>query len=289
MIKRIIKHLSRVSDVFWRNLLIERDIKVFPDDIFLTSYPRSGNTWIRFLVGNLIHQNEPVTFLNLEHLVPDMYVHSDHALRKLPRPRIIKSHECFDPRYKRIVYIVRDPRDVAVSNYYWELKKGTFSDGYPLQEFVPRWMESQYWPRLGCWGDHVTSWLSTRRNYQGFVLIRYEDLKRNTELEISKIARLLEIDPTPARLRRAVELSSAERMRQLEMSEGAKWVQTRYTRLDTPFVRKASSGGWKSVLPPESVARIEASWGHLMQDLGYELTTGNPGHPAQVLASQIKD
>ena len=285
MIKRIAKHLSRVSDVFWRNLRIERDIQVFPDDLFLTSFPRSGNTWIRFLVGNLMHQDEPVTFLNLERLVPDMYVHSDHAMRHLPRPRIIKSHECFDPRYKRVVYIARDPRDVAVSNYYWELKKGSFPDGFPIQEFVPRWMASEYWPRLGCWGDHITSWLSTRRSHPGFVLVRYEELKRDTELELTKVARLLEIDPTPARLRRAVELSSAERMRQLETSEGAKWVQTRYTRQDTPFVRKAAAGGWKSVLPPQSVALIEGTWGHLMLDLGYELTTERP---VQALAPRVK-
>ena len=44
MLKRGVKHLSRVSDVFFRKLRIERDITIFPDDVFLTSYPRSGNT-----------------------------------------------------------------------------------------------------------------------------------------------------------------------------------------------------------------------------------------------------
>jgi hypothetical protein len=284
MIKRVVKHLSRVSDVFLRNLKIERDITVYPDDIFLTSYPRSGNTWTRFLVGNLVHPDQPVNFVNLEQLVPDMYVHSDREMRHLPKPRIIKSHECFDPRYKRIVYIVRDPRDVAVSNYYWELKKGSFPDGFPMQEFIPRWMESLYWPRLGCWGDHVTSWLSTRREYQGFVLIRYEDLKCNAEVELSKVARLLAINPTPARLRRAVDLSSSERMRQLEACEGARWVQTRYTRQDKPFVRKALAGDWKLVLLPESAALIEETWGHLMQELGYKLTIA----PAAPVRSHIE-
>ncbi len=114
MIKRGIKHLSRVSDVLFRTLRIERDITVYPDDVFLTSYPRSGNTWMRFLVGNLVHEKEAVTFLNLERLLPDMYIHSDRDMRSMPHPRVIKSHECFDPRYKRVVYIVRDPRDVAV-------------------------------------------------------------------------------------------------------------------------------------------------------------------------------
>jgi hypothetical protein len=273
MIKRVIKHLSRVNDVFFRRLLLEREITVFPDDVFLTSYPRSGNTWMRFLVGNLVHQSEPVTFLNLERLLPDMYIHSDREMRNLPRPRVIKSHECFDPRYQRIVYIVRDPRDVAVSNYYWELKKGSFPDGFPMQEFVPRWIASQYWRRLGNWGDHVTSWLSTRRHHADFVLLRYEDLKRQPAQELAKVATLLRIDPTPERLERAIALSSAERMRELESKQGDKWLQTKYTRQDKPFVGKASQGGWKSVLPPESVALIESTWSNLMDELGYQSVT----------------
>src|SRR6267154_4705553 len=156
MLKRGIKHLSRVSDVLFRKLRIERDITIFPDDVFLTSYPRSGNTWTRFLVGNLVHQSEPVTFLNLEQIVPDMYKHADRTLRSLPRPRIMKSHECFDPRYKKIIYVVRDPRDVAVSNYHWEMKQRSMGDSYPIVTFVTRWMQPVYWDRLGSWRDHVT-------------------------------------------------------------------------------------------------------------------------------------
>src|SRR5215469_3707989 len=159
MIKRVAKHLSRVNDVFWRTTRIEREITVFPDDVFLTSYPRSGNTWCRFLLGNLVYPSDPMTFLNLESRVPDMYVHSDREMRNLPRPRMIKSHECFDPRYKKVVYIVRDPRDVAVSNYHWELKRRVLSDDCSLEQFVPRFIAAEIEPKLGSWSDHVLSWL----------------------------------------------------------------------------------------------------------------------------------
>lgn len=273
MIKRGLKHLSRVSDVFFRRLRVERDITIFPDDVFLTSYPRSGNTWTRFLVGNLVHQQEAVTFLNVERLVPDMYKHSDRTLRNLQRPRILKSHECFDPRYKRIIYIVRDPRDVAVSNYHWEMKQRSMVEAYPIEKFVPRWMDAVYWGRLGSWSDHVTSWLSTRGDHSGFLLLRYEDLLADAKPELAKVARLFGFEPVPARLARAEELSSADRMRKLEREQGGKWVQTRDTRQDKPFVRKAASGGWRATLPVESVLRIETEWGHVMKTLGYALST----------------
>src|ERR1035438_5939029 len=115
MIKGGLKHLSRVSDVLFRKLRVERDITIFPDDVFLTSYPRSGNTWMRFLVGNLLHQEKPVTFLNMEGLVPG-----------------------------------------------------------------------------------------------------YEDLLTDPTRELAKVARILGLEPEPERLARAVELSSADRMRKLE-------------------------------------------------------------------------
>src|ERR1017187_7417206 len=115
IVRRAFRHLSRVSDVLFRKTLLEREVTIFPDDVFLTSYPRSGNTWTRFLVGNLIYQDLGVSFLNVERLVPDMYKTADWVMRRLPRPRVLKSHECFDPRYPKVIYIVRDPRDVAVS------------------------------------------------------------------------------------------------------------------------------------------------------------------------------
>ena len=279
LINRGLKHLSRVSDVLFRTLRIERDITIFPDDVFLTSYPRSGNTWTRFLVGNLVHTEEAVTFLNVERLVPDMYKHSDHYLRHLPRPRILKSHEVFDPRYKKIIYIVRDPRDVAISHYHFEKKLKSVGEDCPIEDFVPGWVEGRYWDRLGSWADHVTSWLSTRQDSHSFVVLRYEDLIADAARELVKVANMLGIEPTAERLTRAADLSSADRMRQLESTQGGKWVQTRYTRQDKPFVRKASSGGWRTVLPPQSVAQIEAAWGQVMTPLGYELSADVVGKP----------
>ena len=96
------------------NYLLDKDIagrafQVFSDDIFLVSYPKSGNTWTRFLLGNLMNPNDCITFANVERKVPDIYAESKMTLKKTPRPRLIKSHECFDPRYRRVIFIVRDP------------------------------------------------------------------------------------------------------------------------------------------------------------------------------------
>jgi hypothetical protein len=160
-----------------------------------------------------------------------------------------------------------------VSNYHWELKLRSVKEGYAIEDFVPCWMKPQFWPRIGSWGDHVSSWLSTRQGHEGFLLLRYEDLKDNPQRELARVAQFLGMEATQERLSRAVELSSAENMRKLETAESGKWVATTLTRQDKPFVRSATSGGWKNVLPEKTVAYIEAEWGQLMQNLGYELTT----------------
>lgn len=257
-----------------------RGATVFPDDVFLTSYPRSGNTWTRFLLGNLLDQKNPVTFSNIESRIPEIYFNPDRFMRTLPRPRMLKSHESFEPHYPRVIYIVRDPRDVAVSFYHHNVKARNIPDGYPMASFVPRFIAAEFDHAFGSWRDNVLSWTVLRGNSPEFLMIRYEDLKRDTVATLGKVVAFLErcsfrnIDASVEALQRTVELSSPERMRALEKQEAANWVLTKHTRADKPFVRSAVSGGWKSQLAPESVAAIESAWGDLMQNLGYELTCG---------------
>jgi hypothetical protein len=98
-----------------------RRINVFPDDVFLVSYPKSGNTWLRFLLANLIHPEKNPDFTNLNHLLPDLGGGRKRDFERMRRPRIMKSQEYFDHRYPRIIYWARDPRDVVLAEYYFEM------------------------------------------------------------------------------------------------------------------------------------------------------------------------
>lgn len=265
-LKRIVKY-ALGTDVAGRNLA------VYPDDTFLVSYPRSGNTWTRFLVANLLHPEREVTFANIESLIPDCEAMSSRFLKRVSRPRVIKSHQYFDHRYQRVLYIVRDPRDVALSYYDFSRKYRQVADGYPLtsyvSDFVHGRLSSADW---GTWGENVASWYHTRNGGRQFLLLRYEDMQHDTMRELAKAARFLGIDAVPERLAAAVERSSAERMRGMEKTQGDLWVTTKNKRSDIPFVRTATSGLWKAKLPASAIAEIEGAWGPLMTSLGYEVT-----------------
>jgi uncharacterized membrane protein YkvA (DUF1232 family) len=220
-----------------------------------------------------VNPDDPVDFAHLESRIPEIYDTTDRDLRAFARPRIIKSHECFDPRYRKIIYIVRDPRDVVISYYEYQLKRRVIPDDCSLADFIPRFMDAEIEPKTGSWRDHVLSWLATRQGSPNFMLLRYEDMLANTQQEGTKIASFLGVDASTERVARAVALSSADRMRKLEKQQSGQWKETKKTRQDKPFVRKAASGGWKSTLPERSIAQIESAWGDVMRSVGYELTT----------------
>ena len=65
---------------------------VYPDDVFIVSYPKSGNTWVRFLIANLLkQQNEEIDFYTVNRYVPEVGRHEE-IIAGLKRPRIMKSH-----------------------------------------------------------------------------------------------------------------------------------------------------------------------------------------------------
>jgi hypothetical protein len=293
------------------NYLLDKDIagrafQVFSDDIFLVSYPKSGNTWTRFLLGNLMNPNDCITFANVERKVPDIYAESKMTLKKTPRPRLIKSHECFDPRYRRVIYIVRDPRDVGSSAYHYDRKGRNIPDEFPLDTYIStRFMKTDeyfgtwgehagswlvnsqnifqisrlnngFMGTIGSWGENVMSWLGARGHDREFLLVRYEDLLEDTHREMTRISEFMGLRISAVQIARAVELSSAENMRKLEAAQSNQWVTTKQSRKDIPFVRSAKAGQWQQALPSISVAEIESAWGPVMKLLGYPLSTELP-------------
>jgi Sulfotransferase domain len=250
--------------------LAGRHYTVYPDDTFLVSYPKSGNTWVRFLLANLIHPNETVSFANINHLLPAPGVITKRFLKSVARPRILKSHEPFDARFRKVIYLVRDPRDVAVSEYHFDLKKRYIASDMTLEQFITPFLAGET-SSYGSWWEHVASWVGPRYGNPAFLLTRYEDLLADPIAETTKIAEFLGITADEARLKAAVERSSADKMRTLEKQDADKWTGTKNTRQEIPFVRSAKSGGWKESLPRHSVEQIEVAWFPLMNFLGYKL------------------
>src|SRR5215471_17672368 len=153
---RLLTRLGYVVNYVLGSDLAGRTVAKLPDDIFLVSYPGSGGQWLRRLVGNLIDPEHPVAGKKILQRVPDLYHVSRRGFDKMASPRVIFSHECFDATcHNSLVYLVRDPRDVAVSMYEQRCRGATIRASQTLEQFV-----SAYFMRMddyqGGWAEHFS-------------------------------------------------------------------------------------------------------------------------------------
>jgi hypothetical protein len=253
-----------------------RRLSVRPDDILLASYPKSGNTWTRFLIANLVHPDREVGFGNLHRLVLDPEVTVKRDFDRAPRPRFIWTHRSLDARYRRVIYVVRDPRDVALSLYHYLRKVRRIDDELPMEVFIERFLTGEFNRDIGSWGENAGSWVAARSRHPGFLLLRYEDLLAGTARELTRVADFAGLPATPERVSQAVERSSAGKMRESEKKRGRRSMPIKGSSQEIPPVPSAKSGGWRSDLPEPQVARIEGAWGDIMACVGYELVTRDP-------------
>jgi sulfotransferase family protein len=266
------KQFASAVKILTRRIHPGMSLKVRPDDTFLVSYPKSGNTWMRFLIANLLQQDPPVGLLDADCLIPIVDGKSKKFFDEMKSPRIIKSHFSFIPAYKRVIYVVRDPRDVVMSQYHYQIKRGVLEKDTPLDNYVQRFIKGEVCP-YGSWGENVGSWFSTRHGDPNFLLVRYEDMLADATSGAVRISSFLGLGQDPARIATAIERSSLENMRNVEKTEGAKWDSTKGTRQDMSFFRSAKSGEGRAKLSRESLDRIEKAWGPLMQSVGYTISS----------------
>lgn len=236
---------------------------VFEDDVYLVSYPRSGNTWARFMLANLIRPvGVEVTFHNIMRFVPA--VHQDREiLESVPRPRFIKSHAPLERRYPRVIYLLRDGRDVYVSYYHYQRER------LPGDTTLADYLQMDHWP--GSWGEHVSSWLDGGLSEDRFLLVRYEDLYDNPDRELQRMATFSGLDVAAPVIAQAVHDSAFRSMRQMEDTAG----HPRAHQFSGRFVRSGRVGSWREHFGPleREVFKALEQENRTLVRLNYEAST----------------
>ncbi len=258
-----------------------------PDDIFLVSYPKSGNTWLRFLIGNYLTHSR-CNFKNCDSIIPDIH-YNPEQVEQLQKPRIIKSHSPFTPEYNRVVYIVRDGRDVAVSYYFYALKFGLVESHTRFEDFILRFNNGTV-DDFTPWNHHVGSWIE--RANQNFLLIKYEDLKANAERELTRFLEFADLPIDSSRLTSAVKASEFSNMQKLEKQQQYREDQYRVFGGSDPniqFVRKGQVGGWQEFFDDRLLADFIDRHGSTLERLDYlppGITAGLRSITAQLRVTQ---
>lgn len=231
-------------------------------DAFVASYPRSGSTWLRFMLLELL-TGYSSDFKKVNQLLPSVGDHRD-AVPLLPEAgRLIKTHEAYRRQYKKAVYLVRDARDVALSEHAYEKGLGRFDKGFDpfLRAFLSGKVNG-----YGSWQRHVNSWLDAdSRADVELLVVRYEELRRNPEETLAHLLQFIGVSVDSRAIREGVANNSLDKMKKKEdmspqMPEG-----------DNRFVRSGSVGGWMGSLTRTQLELIEQFAGDALLRAGYKL------------------
>ena len=238
------------------------------EDIVLASFPKTGNTFTRFVLANFIAINaragEEVNFYNLGNLLPE-FGKDDLRLdwQQKVLPRVVKTHEAhrndFDEA-ERFLYVMRDPRDTMISyfKYLQANKKVQFSGDIDAFMRDPKY-------GLEVYLDHIASWKS-KANW----VFRYEDLMSKPYPLFAQFLNDLGCEFEPEELEEAISRSQPDRMRKVESAQGRP-AQDKNFKEGYVFVRNASTEQWKDFYSAEQLQFFKEKCGETLGEFKYTL------------------
>jgi len=237
--------------------------RIYPSDIFLASFPKSGNTWLRFLIANAIKPNTEINFRNIDMIVPDVYS-ANATANSLTGQRFLKVHHPYFEHYPKCVYVVRDIRDVMVSYFHYMKKLGQFNG--TIDEFAKRYSELH---DFGTWKQHIKSAIHFSKKHPGRILIiKYEDLLNDPRSALKKILEFTKINFT-GNIDEVIAKCSFAALKENENEHGSQFMDI--TREN--FFRQGKMSTWKSELPEKSVFILEQENSEELNYFGYPLSS----------------
>ncbi len=269
--------------------------------LWLASYPKSGNTWVRAFLMNLLFN--PAKPFDINHMAQVSF--SDTMgkfyaqLAKKPfdeltrdevtklRPRVqralanqevdlmlVKTHSAiaaiegmplFDTSVAHsAIYVLRNPLDVAVSYAsHFGLNPTETVEMLCSPTASLRESKTEVWQFTGSWGDHVRSW--TEQTDLKVLLVRYEDMVRNPLPTFTKVANFIEFPCDEPRIRKAMRFSSFRILAAQEQKQG--FVES--SPMADRFFRHGRVGDGLTVLSKADIDRLLAMYGDVMRRYGY--------------------
>ncbi|MEM6579890.1 MAG: sulfotransferase domain-containing protein [Pseudomonadota bacterium] len=282
IIKRLTKWLVRIVSVFlpeakahdlqrWRRGR-EEFWKYNRCQYIFASYGKSGRTWVRVMISRyyqLVYElpdNVLMGFDNYARLneeIPKIFFTHDNYLRGYTG-NVDSKKDFYD---KKTVLLVRNPLDVAVSQFFqWKYRmrpEKKALNNYPEHEadisvydFVKD--ENQGLSHII---EFMNKWARELPNIKDLLIVRYEDLRSTPEAEMARIVAFLGMEPNEGFLKDTAEFASVENLRKKEQ-ENYFWrsgsrVQAKDVNDPNTFkVRKAKVGGYRDYFDDDQVAEL---------------------------------
>ena len=259
-------------DVGWIKKL--KDMNLRSSDVWIVSYPKSGNTWTAQIVRLILSKGED-DGLTIDYAVP--WVEAFGVIRgtkyyvdvdKMTSPRAFKSHFPYEmmpcglpsATLGKYIYVLRNPKDVVVS-YYHHYQK--FKSDLLWDKFFELFMERNV--EFGDYFDHVLSWW-VHKDDKNVLIVKYEDMKINLPSAVAKVANFLCQDISQDLVDEIAHRTTFANMKK----ESTVYDKQKKHRISS-FLRKGELGDWKNYFTPEQAARLDAVYNEKMKGTGIDV------------------
>lgn len=244
-------------------------------DVYLISYPKCGRTWLRLMIGKTIAthfnlpENEDTILLRwkrkvhpqVEHIT---VVHDNRPMLKTP-DELEKSKNQYAG--KKVIFLVRDPRDVIVSSYFELKHRSKLFSNNPQEnqsDLIDQGLHDfifQERSGIDTIIQYFNIWAENRQAPKAFLLVRYEDLRAEPHRQLRQIMDFLGLDEISAQtIDQAVDFASFDNMRKMEMEEKYQSEMLKpANRLDenTFKTRKGKIKGYVDYLSSQEMAKLD--------------------------------
>ncbi|XP_022320456.2 sulfotransferase 2A8-like [Crassostrea virginica] len=223
-----------------RRLKAIQDLQTGEKDILLNSYPKSGSHWVHEILSKLLYNEHTQSQVDFEDGFLD-FVNDLSTLSSLPSPRLLYTHlpvqylpQDHVKKGRKIIHIVRDPRDIAVSAYHHFLNVPQF------ERFLTRdWDEhlANFMSGIFMYGE----WFNNELMYETFaktnnvMMLIYEEMKMDEEKAVKNIADYLETPCTPAKAAKIASECSFSQVKERRKSDQFAFL-----------FRKGDAGDWRN-------------------------------------------
>ena len=244
---------------YWKTYILSKFDKVEPD-IYIVSYPKCGRTWLRVMLQKYAefigHTQKEFNDRSIISIADNLAVKFEHDLGNwVPAPPKLENVVFNKKKFKgkRVIFLVRDPRDVLVSSWY-HLKFRENIYRKDLSSFVKDDLTG-----LEKVVKFFNMWVENKSSLGKFLMLTYEDLHSNSISNFRKMLEFMEIDLDMEASEKAVEESRFDKMKKMESrgSLNEPWMKPGAKSLgESMKVRKGKIGGFKKELSRKDIDHI---------------------------------
>lgn len=276
-IKKIEKeNLKQLVNRVHRILVIDRIKKSNKQELLIISYPKCGRTWLTMILARIMQKKygfKEEEVINIEKMSSEIsnipkikVIHEDN-----PHLKTINELSKNKKRYsnKKIIFLIRDPRDVIVSFYFHQSRRKKKYKG-TISKFL--------FEKNGGFDNIIEYYNIWKRNKEipkGFIVVKYEDLKRMRQKKIRMLLKFIGIrGVSETDIEESLQFASFKNMRKMEAENRFRVNRLRSKNIkdiNSYKIRRGVIGGYRDYLNNEDIEKLNEKMKRLSKFYKYNI------------------